>query len=85
MKENKEQLLKKYTKADDMAKEQIQTELENITFDISKILKEIQTCRRIINNTERGDKEQKLIEQREKENLKYSEKDGKNNDNKLRF
>lgn len=63
-----------------MAKEQIQTELENITFDISKILKEIQTCRRIINNTERGDKEQ-----REKENLKYSEKDGKNKDNKLRF
>lgn len=85
LKENKEQLLKKYTKADDMAKEQIQTELENITFDISKILKEIQTCRRIINNTERGDKEQKLIEQREKENLKYSEKDGKNKDNKLRF
>lgn len=69
LKESKEQLLKNYTKADDVAKEQIQTEIENVTFDISKISKGIQTCRRIINNTERGEKKQKLIEQREKENL----------------
>ena len=46
----------------------------NITFGISKISKEIQTCRKIINNTERGEKEQKLIEQREKENLNINHK-----------
>ena len=44
------------------------------SFGISKISKEIQTCRKIINNTERGEKEQKLIEQREKENLNINHK-----------
>lgn len=77
LKENKEQLLKNYTKAEDIDKGKIQTEIENITFDISKISKEIQTCRRIINNTKRGEKEQKLIKQREKENLENSQKDAK--------
>ena len=74
LKENKKQLLKKYTKAEDIDKEKIKTKIENITFGISKISKEIQTCRKIINNTERGEKEQKLIEQREKENLNINHK-----------
>lgn len=74
LKENKKQLLKKYIKAEDIDKEKIKTKIENITFGISKISKEIQTCRKIINNTERGEKEQKLIEQREKENLNINHK-----------
>lgn len=69
LKENKEQLLKKYVKAKEIDKDKIQTEIENVAFEISKKSKEIQTCRRIIDNTQRGEKEQKIIEQRKKENL----------------
>lgn len=72
LKDNKEQLLKKYTKVEDIDKEKIQTEIENITFEISKISKEIQTCKRIIVNTEKGEKEQKLIEQRKNNNLEIN-------------
>lgn len=69
LKENKEQLLKKHVKAEEIDKDKIQTEIENVAFEISKTSKEIQTCRRIIDNTQRGEKEQKIIEQRKKENL----------------
>lgn len=61
LKENKEQLLKKYVKAEEIDKDKIQTEIENVAFEISKTSKEIQTCRRIIDNTQRGEKEQKII------------------------
>lgn len=74
LKENKERVLKNYTKAKGIDKEKIQTEIENITFEISKISKEIETCRRIIDNTERGMKEQKLIEQRKNDNLERNSK-----------
>jgi hypothetical protein len=84
LKENKKQLLKKYTKAEDIDKEKIKTKIENITFGISKISKEIQTCRKIINNTERGEKEQKLIEQREKENLNINHKNIKKEKSRIK-
>ena len=77
LKENKEKLLKDYIKADDIDKENIQTEIENITVEITKITEDIKICKRIIYNAERGEKEQKLIEQRKNENLQNSKKDVK--------
>ena len=84
LKENKEKLLKDYIKADDIDKENIQTEIENITVEITKITGDIKICKRIIYNAERGEKEQILIEQRKNENLQNSEKDVKKKDNRIR-
>ena len=77
LKENKEKLLKDYIKADDIDKENIQTKIENITVEITKITEDIKICKRIIYNAERGEKEQKQIEQRKNENLQNSKKDVK--------
>lgn len=85
LKENKEKLLKDYIKAEDIDKENIQTEIENITVKITKITKDIKICKRIIDNTERGEKEQKIIEKRKNENLQNSEKDVRKKDNRIRY
>ena len=84
LKENKEKLLKDYIKADDIDKEYIQTKIENNTVEITKITEDIKICKRIIYYAERGEKEQKLIEQRKNENLQNSEKDVKKKDNRIR-
>lgn len=84
LKENKEKVLKDYIKADDIDKENIQTEIENITVEITKITEDIKIYKRIIYNTERGEKEQILIEQRKNKNLQNSKKDVKKKDNRIR-
>lgn len=84
LKENKEKVLKDYIKADDIDKENIQTEIENITVEITKITEDIKIYKRIIYNAERGEKEQILIEQRKNKNLQNSKKDVKKKDNRIR-
>lgn len=70
LKSQREQLEKKYRKTTDTTeKECIQEEINQLTENIDKINSKLQICRRIIVNSEKGEKEKQLLKNRQEENL----------------
>ena len=84
LKAEREKLRQSYKKAtNDADKTIIQTKIDIITEDINKINSKIQTCKRIITNAEKGEKETALIKNRVSENQLNSEQENlKNKDRK---
>ena len=76
------QLYKKSTNESD--KTIIQAKIDIITEDINKINSKIQTCKRIITKTEKGEKEAILIKNRALENQKSNEQEKSRNIDKKR-
>lgn len=74
------QLYKKATNESD--KTIIRAKIETITEDINKINSKIQTCKRIITNAEKGEKETILINNRALENQQNNEQENSINKNK---
>ncbi len=65
LKAKRENLWKEYNKADSKSqKDDIQEKIKFLTEDINKINSRLQTCRRIINTAEKGEKEDSLIQKR---------------------
>lgn len=83
LKAKREKLRQLYKKATNEAdKTIIQTKIDIITEDIDKINSKIQTCKRIITNTEKGEKETILIKNRVSENQANNEQENSINKNK---
>ena len=81
LKSERENLWIKYNKNTDILdKNNIKEKIDKITENINTLNEKIQTCKRIISNSEKGEKEQGVIEQRIKENQLENEKE--NNKNK---
>ena len=74
------QLYKKTTNESD--KTIIRAKIETITEDINKINSKIQTCKLIITNAEKGEKETILINNRALENQQNNEQENSINKNK---
>ena len=53
----------------------LKAKISHLNEDIERINKKLQTCRRIINKVERGEKEEKLIQKRAEVNREKAEKD----------
>ena len=80
LKEEREKLRQLYKKATNEAdKTIIQSKIDIITEDINKINSKIQTCKRIIDRSEKGEKETYLIEKRQ-ENNKFNNEKSKSKD-----
>lgn len=83
LKAHKEKLKQDYKKAtNDTDKAIIQAKIDTITEEIDKINNKIQTCRRIIANAEKGEKETTLIKNRVSENQQSNELDNAKNKSK---
>ena len=83
LKAEREKLRQAYKKATNEAdKTIIQAKIDIITEDINKINAKIQTCKRIIVNTEKGEKETILIKNRVDENQLNNEQENTKNKNK---
>ena len=63
----------------------LKAKINHLNEDIERINKKLQICRRIINNAERGAREEKLIEKRTEENREKAEKEVTKNKNKRRL
>ena len=77
------QLYKKTTNEAD--KTIIQAKIDVIAEDINKINSKIQTCKRLIFNAEKGEKEDWLIQKRFQDNKERSEKENTKNKDKKRI
>ena len=77
LKSERENLWIKYNKLD---KNNIKDKIDKITENINALNDKIQTCKRIISNNEKGEKEETLIRQRIEENQLENEKENKNKD-----
>lgn len=85
LKEEREKLRQLYKKSTNEAdKTIIQAKIDIITEDINKINSKIQTCKRIIAKTEKGEKETVLINNRITENQQSNEQEKSRNINKKR-
>lgn len=83
LKSEREKLRQLYKNATNEAdKTIIQAKIDIITEDINKINSKIQTCKRIIVNTEKGEKETILIKNRVDENQLNNEQENTKNKNK---
>ena len=83
LKEEREKLRQLYKKTTNEAdKTIIRAKIETITEDINKINSKIQTCKRIITNAEKGEKETILINNRALENQQNNEQENPINKNK---
>ncbi len=81
LKSERENLWIKYNKnTNKLDKNNIKDKIDKITENINTLNEKIQTCKRIISNSEKGEKEQGVIGQRIKENQLENEKE--NNKNK---
>lgn len=86
LKNEREKLWREFNKTtNENQKSIIKDKIATITDDINKINKEIQTCKRIINNSEKGEREDNLIKKRVKENQANNEKELAKNNNKNRL
>lgn len=75
LKNEREKLWRKFNKiTNENQKKLIKDKIATITDNINKINKEIQTCKRIINNSEKGEIEDNLIKKRVKENQAKNKK-----------
>lgn len=86
LKNEREKLWREFNKAtNENQKSIIKDKIATITDDINKINKEIQTCKRIINNSEKGEIEDNLIKKRVKENQDKNVKElTKNKNHRIR-
>ncbi|MBR2744463.1 MAG: hypothetical protein IKE01_04120 [Clostridia bacterium] len=86
LKAQREQYKKLYNKTQNSADKSIlEAKINILTKDIDRLNSKIQTCRRIINKAERGEKEDWLIQKRMKDNKERAEKEfAKNKDRKNR-
>ena len=67
LKDEREKLWRKFNKTtNENQKSFIKDKIATITDDINKINKKIRTCKRIINNSEKGEREDNLIKKRVK-------------------
>ena len=83
LKDKREKLMQLYKKTTNEAdKTIIQAKIDIITEDINKINPKIQTCKRIITKTEKGEKETVLINNRALENQQNNEQENSINKNK---
>ena len=83
LKAEREKLRQSYKKAtNESDKTILQDKIDIITEDINKINSKIQTCKRIIDKTEKGEKESVLIKNRVEENQLNNEKENLKNKNK---
>lgn len=83
LKAEREKLRQLYKKAtNEIDKSIIYAEINIITEDINKINSKIQTCKRIITNADKGDKETVLIKNRALENQQSNEQENSLNKNK---
>lgn len=83
IKAEREKLRQFYKKAtNESDKTIIRAKIETITEDINKINSKIQTCKRIITNAEKGEKETILINNRALENQQNNEQENSINKNK---
>ena len=86
LKDEREKLWREFNKTtNENQKSIIKDKIATITAHINKINKEIQTCKRIINNSEKGEIEDNLIKKRVKENQDKSEKEVTKNKDKNRI
>ena len=85
LKAQKEEYMKLYNKTKNSADKMIlEAKINNLNKDITRLNSKIQTCRRIITKTEKGEKEDFLIQKRFKDNKERAEKEIVKNKKKLR-
>ena len=85
LKAQKEEYMKLYNKTKNSADKTIlEAKINNLNKDITRLNSKIQTCRRIITKTEKGEKEDFLIQKRFKDNKERAEKEIVKNKKKLR-
>ena len=83
LKAQKEEYMKLYNKTKNSADKTIlEAKINNLNKDITRLNSKIQTCRRIITKTEKGEKEDFLIQKRFKDNKEKAEKEIVKNMNK---
>lgn len=76
LKAKKEEYIKLYNHTQNNANKTIlKAKISHLNADIERINIKLQTCRRIISKTEKGSKEEKLIQKRIEENKEKSKKD----------
>lgn len=76
LKAKKEEYMKLYNQYNNTTDKTIlKAKISHMNEDIERINKKLQTCRRIINKVERGEKEEKLIQKRAEVNREKAEKD----------
>ena len=76
LKAQKEEYMKLYNKTKNSADKMIlEAKINNLNKDITRLNSKIQTCRRIITKTEKGEKEDFLIQKRFKDNKEKAEKE----------
>ena len=76
LKAKKEEYMKLYNQYNNTTDKTIlKAKISHLNEDIERINKKLQTCRRIINKVERGEKEEKLIQKRAEVNREKAEKD----------
>lgn len=86
LKNEREKLWRAFNKTTNKnQKKFIKDKIATITDNINKINKEIQTCKRIINNSEKGEREDNLIKKRVKENQVKNEKEFNKNKDKSKI
>lgn len=86
LKNEREKLWREFNKTtNENQKNIIKDKIAIITDNINNINKEIQTCKRIINNSEKGEIEDNLIKKRVKENQDKNEKELTKNKDKNRI
>ena len=86
LKNEREKLWREFNKTtNENQKNIIKGKIAIITNNINNINKEIQTCKRIINNSEKGEREDSLIKKRVKENQVKNEKELNKNKDKNRI
>lgn len=86
LKAEREKLRKMYSKSNSVTDKNIlEVKINVLTKDINKINAKIQTCKRVINKVEKGEKEDWLIQKRLEDNkLKNEKENTKSKDNRIR-
>ncbi len=86
LKAEREKLRKMYNKSNSVTDKNIlEVKINVLTKDINEINTKIQTCKRVINKVEKGEKEDWLIQKRLEDNkLKNEKENTKNKDNRIR-
>lgn len=86
LKAEREKSRKMYSKSNSVTDKNIlEVKINVLTKDINKINAKIQTCKRVINKVEKGEKEDWLIQKRLEDNkLKNEKENTKNKDNRIR-
>lgn len=85
LKAKRESLRAKYNKTNNQADKGIlQDKIDILTEDINKLNSKIQTCKRIIDKSEKGEKEEQLMQKRLENNKQKNEKENSKNKDRKR-